>query len=83
MRTTILAILLISGCATQPTKPVYVIPSEPQKIALPCDSITWYYIDEKLGISVEDFRLLLKCEKAERIYSRDLKKQNSYFRGLL
>lgn len=75
--------LLINGCASQPVKPIYVIPTEPEKSTLPCSDITWYYIDEKFGISLEDFRLLLKCEKSDKLYIKDLHKQNQYFRGLL
>lgn len=79
----LLLILLLTGCSSDP------VPKEPERpvLAMPvksqfdCTEIKWYYINEKLALDVADFKLLLKCEVANKQYTKNLENQIHYYRG--
>ena len=77
----LLATLLV-GCANEPQverteQPLLPIPEKP---AFDCTEIKWYYINEKLAIDVADFKLLLKCEVANKAHTKNLYNQILYYR---
>lgn len=77
----LLLLLCLTGCSTEPVaekpnKPVLTMPSKP---AFDCTEIKWYYINEKLALDVADFKLLLKCEVANKRYTRNLENQITYY----
>lgn len=80
----LVVLILLAGCAQTPPKvskpPILGLPSTP---SFKCTEITWYYVGEKLAISLEDFRQLLKCEVANKAYSKNLLQQVHYYRGVL
>lgn len=76
----VLAILI--GCSSETIK---VEPASRPRLELPtrpnfdCSEIRWYYISEKLAIDVTDFKLLLKCEVANKYYIQNLEQQITYY----
>lgn len=74
--------VLLTGCANEPIPlkaelPILDVPAKP---AFTCTEIKWYYINEHLAISLIDFKKLLKCEAANKAYSKTLLEQVNYYR---
>lgn len=81
-KTILLIALLLAGCASEPQVlqeelPILALPEKP---AFDCTEIKWYYINEKLALDIADFKLLLKCEVANKAYSKNLRNQILYYR---
>lgn len=74
--------LLLIGCSSDTIKvesasrPRLELPTKPD---FDCSEIRWYYISEKLAIDVTDFKLLLKCEVANKYYIQNLEQQITYY----
>ena len=77
----LLATLLV-GCASEPRVERTELPllPIPEKPAFDCTEIKWYYIGEKLAIDLVDFKLLLKCEVANKAHTKNLYNQILYYR---
>lgn len=81
-KTALLLACLLTGCASEPQVlqeelPILALPEKP---AFDCTEIKWYYINEKLALDIADFKLLLKCEVANKAYSKNLRNQILYYR---
>ena len=74
--------LLLIWCSSDTIKvepavrPRLELPTKPE---FDCSEIRWYYISEKLAIDVTDFKLLLKCEVANKYYIKNLENQIAYY----
>ena len=81
-KTILLIALLLAGCANEPQVERTELPllPIPEKPAFDCTEIKWYYIGEKLAIDLVDFKLLLKCEVANKAHAKNLYNQILYYR---